>query len=115
MKLVGTWEIEEADNVVDQIDSSEASDSADSPKMSLQFLRSGQLKTVTVMGNIDREKEGSWQFEEYDAQAETSKIKCKIGLQETTHDVRWISDDVIELIPPNMAGLDLEIRFKKRK
>ena len=115
MKLVGTWEIQEADNVADQIDSLETTDPQTSaPKMSLQFLGSGQLKTVTVMGNINREKEGTWEFESFDEDSETSKITCTIGLQETSHEIRWIKDDVIELVPPNMAGVDLELQFKKK-
>jgi len=112
-KLVGTWEIEAADNVADRIDASD--DESNPPRMSIEFANAGTFKTTTVMGDIDRTKEGSWKWVSYDEANQTAVVKCKVGLQETDHDISWIDESVIELIPPNLAGLDMRLRFVRTK
>lgn len=112
-KLIGTWEIEAADNVADRIDASD--DESNPPRMSIEFASAGTFKTTTVMGDIDRTKEGSWIWVSYDESNQTAVVKCTVGLQETDHDISWIDDSVIELIPPNLAGLDMRLRFVRSK
>ena len=112
-KLIGTWQIKAADDVADRIDASD--DESSPPRMSIEFANSGTFKTTTVMGNIDRTKEGSWIWVSYDESKQTAVVKCTVGLQETDHDISWIDESVIELIPPNLAGLDMRLRFVRSK
>lgn len=116
-KLVGVWQIEQASDVAEQINADEdaANNEGMSSRMSIEFLSSGHLKTTTVMGEIDRIKEGSWNLVSFDKTNQISVIKCTIGLQETEHEVDWIDDNTIELVPPNMAGVDMKLRFVKRR
>lgn len=113
--LVGVWQIETADDVADQINASDDDAKIESlpPRMTIEFTGSGQLKTTTVMGEIDRTKEGSWDVVSFDEPGKVIVIKCTIGLQETDHEVDLIDDSTIELVPPNMAGVDMKLRFTK--
>ena len=116
-KLVGVWQIEQASDVTEQINVSEdeANNEGMTSRMSIEFSSGGQLKTTTIMGEIDRVKEGRWDLVSFDGANQVSVIKCKIGLQETEHEVDWIDDNTIELVPPNMAGVDMKLRFIKRR
>ncbi len=82
-------------------------------RMSIQFARSGQLTTTTLMGDINRSKKGTWSFVSFDEKTQTVKVDCQIGLQQTEHEIKLIDDDTIEMTPPNMAGLQMKLRFKR--
>lgn len=116
-KLAGVWQIEQAEEIADQINASEdeANNESLPPRMTIEFSNGGKLKTTTIMGEIDRTKEGSWSLVSYDETNQVSVIKCTIGLQETEHEVDWIDDNTIEIVPPNMAGVDMKLRFTKRQ
>ena len=81
--------------------------------MSLQFRSNGGLATVTNMGNINSEKTGSWEFLSFDEENQTMKIKCTLNLQETEHEIQFLSDSKIQLAPPNMAGLNQKLEFQR--
>lgn len=122
-KLVGTWEIAQADSLMRRLDESDTDMGADdpeamatSPKMQLQFFRNGRLKTSTAMGTVTpNPKQGSWEMVSFDEASGRMKVKCQIGMQETEHEIEFIDTDSIKLVPPNMAGLSMKLRFQRKK
>ena len=122
-KLVGTWEIEQPESLMQRLDEPTAEDSADvdaemsrDPKMLLEFFRNGRLATTTAMGSVKpTPKQGRWEMVSFDEPSQTMIIKCQIGLQESEHEVEFIDADTIKLVPPNMAGLRLKLRFQRKK
>ena len=119
-KLYGTWGIETADNLWQRLGETEiAGTSADQPMMSrprmqIQFRSDGELLTITEMGRMTpAPKQGSWELVAYDSATKQMKIKCTIGLQITEHEIQFIDDDRIELVPPNLAGLSMKLKFKR--
>ncbi len=130
-KLVGTWTIIEPGRVTKRLDvgvetppsaandpSAEHDDPAEStmpPKMLIQFLRNGQITTITQMGTVNpNPKLGSWELVAFDEPTSKMKIKCKIGLQESEHEIEFLDEDTIKLVPPNLAGLSLKLKFQRQ-
>ena len=123
-KIIGTWGIEQADTVMRRVDRSGAgaetedaatvSESADPPKMILKFHRDGRLVTSTSMGVVNQEKKGSWKLLSFDEPSNTMTISCDIQMQESEHDVEFIDPNTIELVPPNMAGTTMKLKFKRQ-
>jgi hypothetical protein len=86
------------------------------PKMLLQFHPNGKLKTTTRMGSFDPPpKEGSWRQLSFDDAKNVMTIECTIGTQVTEHEVAFLDNDLIELVPPNMAGTNNKIKFSRSK
>lgn len=86
--------------------------------MALVFHRNGKLETFTdfPMASLGRPKTGTWSVEAWDAKSSTVTIK---SLLEPDHDpvitkIRFIDDDTIQLIPPNIAVLEMELRFGRK-
>lgn len=118
--LVGRWVLEKPDRVMERIGGDDADlaqetasidDSNLMPKMAITFESNGQFQTVTAMGNVNREKNGAWQVISLDETAGKMTIRCKIGTEETDHSVELIDGSTIRLVPPNMAGLTMKMRF----
>ena len=123
-KLVGTWEIAQADSLMRRLDETDDDDSgangaeamSTGPKMQLQFFRNGELTTTTEMGAVSSNpKQGRWEMVSFDEASRQMKVKCQIGMQETEHEIEFIDVDTIKLVPPNMAGLSLKLRFQREK
>jgi len=112
-KIVGTWGIDKADKLVNRIQQSDAAES-ESPKMVIQFRRNGGFETKTLIGAVDRKKEGRWEFVSFDAAAGSMIISCEIKSETTEHEVKFVDQDTIELVPPNMAGTTMKLRFKRQ-
>ena len=83
--------------------------------MRWEFRSGGTLKTSTNMGSIQGQKEGQWEWLSFDEDDSTAKLKITIGLQVTEHEVQFLDEQTIELVPPNMAGLDLKVQFVRSK
>lgn len=84
--------------------------------MILQFRSNGSLKTTTKMGRVEPPpKEGKWKMLAWDESKQMMNIQCTLGDQTTEHEVRFIEPDLIELIPPNMAGTNNRIKFRRMK
>ncbi len=122
-KIVGTWTIEQADNVMSRISrpDSEAVDSpigngrdSPPPKMLISFLKSGRLETSTHMGEVNQEKQGQWKLISFNETTNAMRLLCDIQDQETEHEIEFLDPDTIKLVPPNMAGTTMKIRFKRQ-
>ena len=109
-KIIGQWQLDQANRVSNKI-APPGQDDSDPPKMSVVFERSGRLKTVTQMGNIDSTKEGRWKWIAWDESKQVMQLECQLGLQTTQHAIEFEDDDSIRWIPPNMAGTTQKIRF----
>ena len=115
-KIVGTWGIEQADKVLKRIDSQSESedDSSVLPSMVIKFFRNGGLETVTKMGDVDRTKQGSWKFVSFDESTNTIQVSCDLMNQVTEHQIELVDSETIKLIPPNMAGTPMKLKFKRQ-
>lgn len=110
-KLVGTWQLKHSDEIEERI--AELEDDMPASRMSLQFKSGGRLTTTTRMGSIDSNKEGTWKFVSFDEATQTMSISCTLGMQETEHEIQFLSDSRIKLAPPNMAGLNQKLEFQR--
>ncbi|MDA8563995.1 hypothetical protein N9L06_06035 [Mariniblastus sp.] len=118
--LVGRWVLEKPDRVMERVGGGDADevretdsidDSSSTPKMAITFNSNGKFQTVTAMGSVNREKNGTWQVISLDEAGRKMTIRCKIGLEETDHSVELVDGSTIRLVPPNMAGLTMKMRF----
>ena len=115
-KIIGIWEIKTADKVLRRFkDKDLQSDQANNGRMQLAFQRGGQLKTATIMGDAQSEKEGSWEWVSFDESSRTAILNITLGLQQTEHEVVFVDDETIELIPPNLAGTNLKVQFVRKR
>ncbi len=118
-KIIGTWEIDQADRVMNRINekgepSNDAAEQNDSPKMLIRFLSNGGLETVTNMGAIQQNKAGTWQLISFNEAAKEIVISCNIQSQKSEHKVSLIDDKTIKLVPPNMAGTTTKLKFRRQ-
>ena len=116
-KIIGTWGIDSADNVMSRINqdtNEDALDEPDEPRLQLVFHRNGKLETKTAMGEVSSHKTGVWVFASYDEPSQLMKISCDIQSQKTEHEIVFVDDQTIKLIPPNMAGTNKKLKFKRR-
>lgn len=119
-KIIGIWEIESADRVTDRFKDTELNSSTnderphDESRMRVVFQADGILKTNTAMGAITGYKEGYWELVSVDESNSKIRLKCKLGLQETEHEIEILGPDTIKMVPPNMAGVDMKIRFNRK-
>lgn len=122
-KIVGTWQIEQADTLMNRIhrkDSQTESPNSkngsedDPPKMVVKFDGSGLLTTSTRMGDVVQEKSGTWELVSFDQPNKTINLMCTIQDQKTEHSVELLDEDTIRLVPPNMAGTKMKIKFKRQ-
>jgi len=118
--LVGHWVLEKPSRIMDRIggdgveqgrESDSIDDSSSLPRMSITFHSNGQFGTSTAMGDVNREKSGTWQVIALDEVVGKMTIRCKIGTEETDHSVELVDGSTIRLVPPNMAGLTMKMRF----
>lgn len=124
-KIVGTWTIERADRVMSRVNASDdgETDSIQTTndgmndtesKMALTFHANGTMKTKTNMGSVAQEKIGSWTMKSFDSESNRMQIECVLQQQKTEHEVDFVDENQIELVPPNMAGLTMKIKFNRR-
>jgi hypothetical protein len=118
--LLGRWVLEKPDRVMDRIggdapggglESDSIDDSTAMPRMAISFFSGGKFQTQTAMGNVNREKNGAWHVISLDEEARKMTIRCSIGSDETDHSIDLIDGSTIRLVPPNMAGLTMKMRF----
>ncbi len=126
-KFVGTWTSQALPNrlLADEaspldIDektrpSGQAAASSASHSISLQFYRNGRLDTVTNLPNIQTQKTGQWRLLSFDETKQIATIECELTQQRTQHQVEFIDAETMKLVPPNLAGLKLQLEFKKSR
>ena len=119
-KIIGTWGIEQADTVMSRIVSEDDGNvqsnagKPDPPKMLLRFHRNGQLETATRMGDLSQEKTGQWKMVSFDESTNSMTIVCELQMQTSDYMVTFLDQETIKLIPPNMAGTKMKIKFKRQ-
>lgn len=119
-KLVGTWEIAQIAEVADRVGQNDngrelQSDKATGQsKMTITFGSGGDLETQTLMGAMNRKKNGTWKMTSYDTEASAMEISCEINTQTSEHEISFVDENTIELVPPNMAGLTMKLKFKRQ-
>jgi hypothetical protein len=117
-KMIGTWRIEHGEKLTKRVNQEEELSSQEiddiSERMTMTFYSSGALTTKTQMGQVNREKNGSWEVVKYDDENSTLEIRCNLMGQETDHEVRFIENDLIRLVPPNMAGTKSKMSFRRK-
>ena len=109
--IVGSWEISQPDEVAERVSST---DEAWAPSMSLEFQNSGAFKSTTKMGRIDRQKTGTWKWLSFNEKTETAKIETSIEGDVNQFEVEF-QDGMIRLVPPNMAGTDVQVEFVRTR
>ena len=113
-KLAGNWKIEHGDKLSRRVNEEDSEGVEDpSGKMVLSFTASGSLQTQTRIGGAIREKNGSWKAIDFDEEESVMKISCELMGQQTEHEVRFLEDDLIQLVPPNMAGTKSRLTFRR--
>ena len=122
-KLAGRWDMqstevegqqaaENAQELHDYVGNGESTGT-----MSLVFHRNGKLETYTdfAMASSRKPKIGTWKLASWDEATQIAIIECEL-LDETTETrVLFVDDDTIELVPPNIAVLEQELRFRRVK
>ncbi len=113
-KIVGSWEVESPSRIARRFKETEVdSSNSNESRMSVEFRSDGVLKTRTLMGSMNRQKEGTWELLSYDESSSTMRLKCILELQETEQDVEFLDQSTIQMIPPNLAGLEMKLRFRR--
>jgi hypothetical protein len=113
-KIVGTWEIESANRIASRLkEAKEDSSNNNDNRMSVEFRSNGVLKTQTLMGTLHGQKEGTWTLMSFDEPSSTMRLKCVLEQQETEQEIEFLDEDTIQMVPPNMAGLEMKLRFKR--
>ncbi|HMO12896.1 MAG TPA: hypothetical protein PKD64_03715 [Pirellulaceae bacterium] len=123
-RLIGLWEL--STDVNDLSDASLTRDSlaskamAESRKidrtvelddlMTIEFKSNAQLQTKAM-----QIKQGTWHFVSYSPADDTVQISCRLANEEpVTIDVRFIQDDLMIMIPPNIHVLGKEMLFRRQ-
>lgn len=108
-KLIGNWQIADAETVSERVSSEDAS----TAKMTIEFQSGGKFVTNTKMGSIDSTKQGTWEVVSFDAANNVMTIQCELLSQKTQCEIHFLKPNEIEWIPPNMAGTTQKIKFRK--
>jgi len=114
--LIGKWGIAAPDAVMERIDQAQDDLPAETEiaqRMTLTFKRNGVLNTRTRMGEVDQEKAGTWKLISFDEVSRQMVISCSVGLQTSEHEIVFVDENTIKLVPPNMAGLKMKLKFSK--
>ncbi len=120
-RLHGEWGIASANHLSKRLGQSaeensetESPEERETPRMRLYFQSSGKLRTITEIGKVAPiPKEGRWRLLSFDESSQRMQIECTLGQQTTEHEVRFVDPDTIELVPPNMAGTEVKVKFER--
>lgn len=130
-RVIGRWEIDGGDRWLDRSeseDSRQLSSNRDEqaaeeiedtlpplpPRMVVKFYRSGALETETRISGSISTKSGSWQFVSFDEAEKTITIECDLTNQVTTHELFIKDENTIQMVPPNLAGLQRKLTFVRK-
>jgi hypothetical protein len=123
--LIGTWVLSQPERLADRInqanaglprpeaESDEPVPSSGGSKMMLEFRADGTLRTMTDMGQLQQEKQGTWSFASDSNGGKKLAIRCLLNQQTSEVEVEFIEPELISLVPPNMAGLNTKLTFRR--
>lgn len=123
--LVGIWVLSQPERLADRINQANAGlprpeAESDEPvpggggsKMMLEFRANGSLRTITDMGQLQQEKQGTWSFVSDSNSGKKLAIRCLLNQQTSEVEVEFIEPELISLVPPNMAGLNTKLTFRR--
>ena len=67
------------------------------------------------MASTGKPKVGKWSILSWDKQAEVATVRCDLFDEITETKVTFIDENTIQLIPPNIAVLEMELRFRRNQ
>lgn len=123
MKLIGNWELIPGDSeslesgAIDEATAKRLAREAKrldrdvlaGDRMTVTFLPQGVLET-----DAKQKKKGTWRFKSYDESRSELSLECRLGSEELVGTkVRFVTDDIISMIPPNIAVLEKEFVFQR--
>lgn len=119
-KLSGKWVIDTDEDLFAMIgDEAESRDNEDA-KFSLDFQSGGVFGSKVIASGHEQVKTGRWLFVE--GQADLCKIRVSINSANSKlepdnvlTDIKFIDENTIELIPPNMDAIKHKMQFRRAK
>lgn len=117
-RLAGKWSLAEVQEVTDRIGVEAGDEDFQEDvgsKMQVVFSAFGGLNTVTRMNNVQSTKQGSWSLVDYDSATERMTIECTLAGQTTRCDIQFLDPNTLEMVPPNMAGTTMKLRFQRTR
>ena len=113
-RLVGKWQLELKESARLESRVADVADLEAKSEMTLEFRGGGRFFTETSMGNIQRAKQGTWKVVDFDEATNVLKVDCLVGVESTEHAIEFLEEDLIQLVPPNMAGLTMKLKFRRQ-
>ena len=88
-------------------------------EMALVFHGNGKLETMTGFAKGPSHKTGTWTWVEYDDSTKTALVHCTLVNErfpdspKLETEIVFIGEDLIRLVPPNIATLQQEMLFRR--
>jgi hypothetical protein len=129
-RLIGTWRMDGADELMEQMFDETVDDRVErlgkqvvnelvgkdfvAHRLEIQFQANGVLRTSNVMLNKPYEKQGRWTLDR--AEGETMVVHCQLDREDVIETkIEFLDADTIKMIPPNYAVLKKESVFRRAK
>jgi len=118
-KIAGKWVIDTDEDLFEMIgDEQESVDNE--AKFTLDFQNGGVFGSKVIASGHEQIKTGRWFFVE--GQADICKVRVSINSgnsklepDNVLTDIKFIDENTIELIPPNMDAIKHKMRFRRGK
>jgi len=116
-KIAGEWEVQKADRLVKRINQERINqdEGGNKSRMRIVFGFRGALTTQTAMGEIQREKSGTWDLVSFDEKESQMELDCDLGSGDVRTSITFLDANTIKLVPPNMAGTRSKLTFERKK
>ena len=128
-KLLGTWRMEGADQLVEMMGglpkpegiagsllSSAIAAMAEKTDANaeVEFLSNGSLQTRMSLAGNKTEKSGKWKL--ISVEGDTYRLWCQLGEEDPVEiEVTMLDEDTAEMVPPNIAILKRKFKFQRVK
>ena len=116
-KLVGKWAVDSQEALIEMMDVADHASDA-KPKFTLEFDRGGVFRSSVTASGHTQEKSGRWFFVE--AQGDVCTVEVSINSNNFNFkgdnvltEIHFFDDDNIELVPPNMYGVEEKMSFQR--
>ncbi len=121
-RLTGTWVMipaadqEKFKNAVDEATAKKLARESrridqevlDGFQMTVRFGKGAVLET-----RAKQQKVGNWYFRSFDPLSNTAEVHCELEGEQIVTKVRFVTDDIVCMIPPNISVLEKEIVFER--